>query len=105
LEPDGEPKVVIRLLKIIEPPKLEDAKIANEIFREGELVHKYNMLTRRRRPWSTTRSAEDRFITPSSRKVLEEMYLPKGEVGASTKAFALRGVTGGRGCRVYIQSR
>ncbi|TEB28707.1 hypothetical protein FA13DRAFT_1871271 [Coprinellus micaceus] len=105
LEPDGEPKVVIRVLKIIEPPKLEDAKIANEIFREGELVHKYNMLTRRRRPWSTTRSAEDRFITPSSRKVLEEMYLPKGEVGASTKAFALRGVTGGRGCWVYIQSR
>jgi hypothetical protein len=78
VEPGGPPKVVIRVLKIIESLKPENAEIANEVFREGEFVHRYHMVTRKRmEPWSTTRSAEDRFITSRSRKVLEEMYLLK----------------------------
>jgi hypothetical protein len=71
-----EHKVVLRVLKILEPPKPEDAEIANQIFKEGELVHYYNLETGTRMgPWSLTRQAEDRFITPSSRKILEDTYL------------------------------
>jgi hypothetical protein len=78
LKPDGEPKLVLRVLKIIEPPEPEDAEIANEIFREGQLVHKYHLVKRKRTgPWTIRRTAEDRFISPSSRKILEETYLAR----------------------------
>ena len=76
VEASAEPKVVLRVLKILEPPKPEDAEIANQIFKEGELVHYYNLETGTRMgPWSLTREAEDRFVTPSSREILEDTYL------------------------------
>ena len=78
VKPDGEPRVVLRFLKFIEPPKPEHAEIANEIFREGELVHKYNVVTRKRLGlWFPPRKLEDQLIRPSSRRVLEELYLSK----------------------------
>ena len=78
MEASAEPKVVLRVLKILEPPKPEDAEIANQIFKEGELVHYYNVETGKRMgPWSLTRQAEDRFVTPNSRKILEDTYLAK----------------------------
>ena len=76
---DTTPKVVLRVLKIIEPPKPE---VAGQIFEEGQLVQKYDFRTGATvGPWSTTRKAEDRFITPSSRKLLEETYLRGTKLG------------------------
>jgi hypothetical protein len=79
------PKVVLRVLEITEPPKAEDAQIASQIFSEGQLLHKYDFLKKKViRPWSTTWKSEDRFITPTSRKLLEETYLGAKKPGAET---------------------
>lgn len=78
VKPLGEPALVLRVLKIVEPPTPEDAEIANELFREGELIYKYDLVERKRtKLWTINRASEDRFITPSSRKILEETYLSK----------------------------
>ncbi|TEB18489.1 hypothetical protein FA13DRAFT_1745712, partial [Coprinellus micaceus] len=70
------PKVVLRALEIVEPPKAEDAEFASQIFPEGQLVQKHDSLTKKiLGPWLTSRKSEDRFITPTSRKLLEETYL------------------------------
>ena len=79
---DTTPKVVLRVLKIIDPPKPEDAEVAGQIFEEGQLVQKYDFRTGATvGPWSTTRKVEDRFITPISRKLLEETYLRGTKLG------------------------
>ena len=56
-------KVVVRVLKIIEPPAPEDAEAASRFFEEGRLVQRYSFRTGTTgEPWSTTRQGEDRLI-------------------------------------------
>ncbi|TEB13306.1 hypothetical protein FA13DRAFT_959537 [Coprinellus micaceus] len=70
------PKVVLRVLRMLEPPTPKDAEIASLIFKEGQLIQKYDVRTGMTTgPWSTTRMVDDRFVLPSSRKLLEETYL------------------------------
>ena len=74
------PKVVLRVLKIVEPPNLDDADAASQIFVEGQLVQKYDLRTRTTTgTWSMRQRSEDHLITPSSKKLLWETYL-KDEV-------------------------
>ncbi|TEB29863.1 hypothetical protein FA13DRAFT_1814956 [Coprinellus micaceus] len=70
------PKVVLRALRMLEPPTPKDAEFASLIFKEGQLIQKYDVRTGMTTgPRSTTRMVEDRFVLPSSRKLLEETYL------------------------------
>jgi hypothetical protein len=82
---DSIPKVVLRVLKIVEPPKAEDAEVASQIFQEGQLVQRYDFRTGKTAgPWWITRGGENRFITPTSKKLLEETYLPAKNSGSAT---------------------
>jgi hypothetical protein len=42
---DPIPKVVLRVLKVLEPPSSKDAEVANLIFQEGQLIQKYDFST------------------------------------------------------------
>ncbi|KAJ3543102.1 hypothetical protein NMY22_g3264 [Coprinellus aureogranulatus] len=68
-------KVVLRVLKIVEPPGSEDSPV-NQIYKEGELVQRFDLRSSSIvGPWICRNP--HRFISPSSMKVLEQLYLKK----------------------------
>ncbi|KAJ3542160.1 hypothetical protein NMY22_g3622 [Coprinellus aureogranulatus] len=67
-------QVVLRVLKIIEPPSAEDSEIVNQMFQEGKLAQVFDLKTRTTiGPWASRNPHS--FMTPSSMKVLEDLYL------------------------------
>lgn len=69
-------RVVLRVLKIVEPPKPEDAEVANQVFREGELAQEYNLQKGAViGPWAKGPRWYKPIITPSSLQLLKDTYL------------------------------